>query len=116
MKTLILADVSASAMLALPMLAVAQSKRLPPIPKPATSASTATPERPVSARPNRNPRVYVAVPAARQPNARLSVARSERPLTRPRSNAVGERPSTGVASRPTTSVTRSGATGSRSFR
>lgn len=116
MKTLLLAFVSASAMLTLPMLAEAQNKRVPPKPKPPTTASTATPERPVSTRPNQNPRVYVAVPAARQPNARLSVARSDRPLTRPRSNAVIERPSTGVASRPSTSLTRSGATGSRSFR
>lgn len=117
MKTLLLAVVSASAMLAIPMLAEAQSKRLPPKPKPATTtASTATPERPVSTRPNQNPRVYMAVPAARQPNARLNVARSDRPLTRPRSNAVVERPGSGVASRPSTAVTRSGATGSRSFR
>lgn len=116
MKPLLLAAAFAGAMLTFPMPAEAQSKRSPPKPKPATTASSAAPERPVSTRPNQNPRVYVAVQAARQSNARLNVARNDRPLTRPRSNAVVERPSTGVASRPSTSVTRSGATGSRSFR
>lgn len=116
MKPFLIALFGAGLLLLAPAMADAQGKsspRRPPPPK--TTATTATPERP-STGPAHRAKVYVAHPSGRQATNKLAASRSHKPITRPRSDAVWERPASGVASRPAERVQRAGATGKRNFR